>query len=38
MDMLMVDVTDVECFEGSEVILWKKPTVPEIAKIVDYFL
>jgi alanine racemase len=35
MDMLMVDVTEVECFEGSEVILFgENPTVPEIAKIV----
>ncbi|MFT7352632.1 MAG: alanine racemase [Flavobacterium sp.] len=35
MDMLMVDVTDLECFEGSEVILFgEKPSVPELANIV----
>jgi alanine racemase len=35
MDMLMVDVTDAECFEGSEVILFgEKPSVPELANIV----
>lgn len=33
MDMMMVDVTDIECKEGNEVIIFgKKPTVTEIAQ------
>ena len=36
MDMLMVDVTDVECKEGNTVIVFgEQPTVKEIAKLLD---
>jgi alanine racemase len=36
MDMLMVDVTDIDCKESNEVILFgKEPTVNQIAKLLD---
>ena len=36
MDMLMVDITNIDCKEGNEVILFgKEPTVNQIAKLLD---
>lgn len=36
MDMLMVDITNIDCKEGSEVILFgKEPSVNQIAKLLD---
>lgn len=36
MDMLMIDVTDINCVEGNEVIIFgKDPTVSDIAKAID---
>jgi Alr-MurF fusion protein len=36
MDMLMVDVTTINCVEGSEVIVFgKDPSVTTIAKAID---
>jgi Alr-MurF fusion protein len=36
MDMLMVDITTIDCKEGNEVILFgKEPTVNQIAKLLD---
>lgn len=36
MDMLMVDVTDIECKEGNEVIIFgAKPTLIEIARVTE---
>ena len=36
MDMLMVDVTDIDCKEGNEVIIFgKNPTVIEISKLIN---
>jgi len=36
MDMLMVDVTDIECKEGNTVIIFgERPTVVEIAKLLQ---
>ncbi|WP_136666641.1 bifunctional UDP-N-acetylmuramoyl-tripeptide:D-alanyl-D-alanine ligase/alanine racemase [Flavobacterium sp. H122] len=36
MDMLMIDVTDINCAEGNEVIIFgKEPTVIDIAKAID---
>jgi alanine racemase len=32
MDMLMVDVTEIDCTEGDSVIFWRKPTVSQMAK------
>lgn len=36
MDMLMIDVTDINCAEGNEVVIFgKEPSVIEIAKAID---
>ncbi|MGV9002968.1 bifunctional UDP-N-acetylmuramoyl-tripeptide:D-alanyl-D-alanine ligase/alanine racemase [Flavobacterium sp.] len=36
MDMLMIDLTDIDCKEGNEVIIFgKQPTVVEMAKLLD---
>jgi alanine racemase len=36
MDMLMIDVTDINCAEGNEVIIFgKEPTVIDIARAID---
>jgi alanine racemase len=34
MDMLMVDVTEIDCTEGDSVIVfWRSPTVSQMAKV-----
>jgi alanine racemase len=33
MDMLMVDVTEIDCTEGDSVIVYESPTVSQMAKV-----